>query len=194
MAYKSNLRLEMIINSAVVKANLLRHEYLTLEVMFKSVLEDQEVRNILESCKVNLPTLEKELNNFIMAEDNFSLLSDEDIDELIDFSLRVSKIMKTAMGISPFVAKKNTPLDKSPFEGIKSIDNKLKKINKALGRYVDVRSTSAKWTWVEYQLAQGDYDSGFQALQVYRLGGNFAAWKEVFDAPGSKIPLPMALR
>ena len=82
MPYKSNLRLEVIINSAVVKANLLRHEYLTLEVMFKSVLEDQEVRNILESCKVNLPTLEKELDNFIIAEDNFSLLSDEDIDEL----------------------------------------------------------------------------------------------------------------
>jgi ATP-dependent Clp protease ATP-binding subunit ClpA len=82
MAHKSNLRLETIINSAVIKANILRHEYLTLEVMFKSVLEDLEVRNILESCKVNLPTLEKELDAFITTEDNFSLLSDDAIDEL----------------------------------------------------------------------------------------------------------------
>ncbi|MFN4149623.1 MAG: radical SAM protein, partial [Candidatus Sericytochromatia bacterium] len=35
--------------------------------------------------------------------------TDEDIDEMIDFSLRISKITRTAMGISPFVSKKNTP-------------------------------------------------------------------------------------
>jgi len=115
--------------------------------------------------------------------------TDQDIDELIEFTLKISQITKTAMGISPFVAKKNTPLDKSPFEGIKSIDNKLKKINKALGKYVDVRTTSAKWTWVEYQLAQGDYESGFAALQAYRDGGNFAAWKNAFEMNSKIIEL-----
>ena len=108
--------------------------------------------------------------------------TDEDIDELIEFTLKVAKVTKTAMGISPFVAKKNTPLDKSPFEGIKSIDNKLKKINKALGKYVDVRTTSAKWTWIEYQMSQGDYESGFAALQAYKDGGNFSAWKNAFES------------
>lgn len=78
----SNLRLEVIINSAVIKANLLRHEYLTLEIMFKSILEDGEVRNILESCGVNLANMEKELDAFISTEDNFSLLSEEAIEEL----------------------------------------------------------------------------------------------------------------
>ena len=78
----SNLRLEIIINSAVIKANILRHEYLSLEVMFKAILEDQEVRNILESCKANLSAMEKELDTFIMDESNFSILTDEKIDEL----------------------------------------------------------------------------------------------------------------
>ena len=78
----SNLRLEIIINSAVIKANILRHEYLSLEVMFKAILEDQEVRNILESCKANLSTMEKELDSFIMDEGNFSILTDEKIEEL----------------------------------------------------------------------------------------------------------------
>ncbi len=107
--------------------------------------------------------------------------TDEDIDEMIDFSVRLSKITNVSMGISPFVAKKNTPLDKTNFDGIKNIDYKLKKINKALGRYIDLRSTSAKWAWVEYQLAQGDYDSGFAAMKAYQLGGNFAAWKGAFE-------------
>jgi ATP-dependent Clp protease ATP-binding subunit ClpA len=78
----SNLRLEIIINSAVIKANILRHEYLTLEIMFKAILEDQEVRNILESCQADLSALEKELDTFIMDETNFSILSDETIEEL----------------------------------------------------------------------------------------------------------------
>ena len=78
----SNLRLEVIINSAVIKANILRHEYLTLEIMFKAILEDLEVRNILESCKVNLNVLSSELDSFIMDESNFSILSDEAIEDL----------------------------------------------------------------------------------------------------------------
>ncbi|MEK7432935.1 MAG: radical SAM protein [Cyanobacteriota bacterium] len=107
--------------------------------------------------------------------------TDEDIDELIDFTIQISKITKTAMGISPFVAKKNTPLDKSDFEGIKSIDNKLKKINKFLGKHIDVRTTSAKWAWIEYKLSQGSYDTGFAVIEAYKNGGNFAAWKTAFE-------------
>ena len=88
-----NLRLEVIINSAVVKANLLRHEYLTLEIMFKSMLEDKEVRNILEACQVKISEMEKELDQFIADNDNFSILSEEDVLELsrkqfVDVELR----------------------------------------------------------------------------------------------------------
>ncbi|MBY0413371.1 MAG: ATP-dependent Clp protease ATP-binding subunit ClpA [Bdellovibrionales bacterium] len=78
----SNLKLEVIINSAVVKANLLRHEYLTLELVFKAILEDQQVRNILESCKADLHVLEHELDAFIATADNFSYLSEDAVEEL----------------------------------------------------------------------------------------------------------------
>ena len=76
------LRLEVIINKAVIKANLLRHEYLSLELIFKAMLEDSEVRNILESCHVDLTQMERELDLFIGNDDNFSLLNHEDIEEL----------------------------------------------------------------------------------------------------------------
>jgi ATP-dependent Clp protease ATP-binding subunit ClpA len=77
-----NLRLEVIINSAVIKANLLKHEYLTLEIIFQSMLVDQEVREVMESCGANIAQMEKELEAFLIDDSNFSILSDDDIDEL----------------------------------------------------------------------------------------------------------------
>lgn len=77
-----NLRLEIIINTAVIKANLLKHEYLTLEIIFQSMLADQEVREVMESCGANIAQMEKELDNFLLDDSNFSILSEEDIDEL----------------------------------------------------------------------------------------------------------------
>jgi len=106
--------------------------------------------------------------------------TDEDIEELIELGQKLSKITKTAMAISPFVSKKNTPLDNQQFENIKSLDVKINKIKKNLSKYIDIRSTSAKWAWIEYKLAQGNYESGFSALNAYRSGGNFSAWKNSF--------------
>jgi len=75
-------RLDLIINSAVVKANLLHHEYLSLEIIFLSMLSDPEVRSILEHCGANLNLMEKELTDFIAESSNFSLLSEEEVEEL----------------------------------------------------------------------------------------------------------------
>jgi ATP-dependent Clp protease ATP-binding subunit ClpA len=46
-------RLENIINAAVVKANTLNHEYLTLECIFLFLLDDEEVQRVLEECGAN---------------------------------------------------------------------------------------------------------------------------------------------
>lgn len=77
-----NLRLEIIINSAVIKANELKHEYLTLEVIFQSMLQDHEVRDLLTECGGDIVAIEKELTNFIASNENFSILNDEHIEEL----------------------------------------------------------------------------------------------------------------
>lgn len=75
-------RLELIINSAVIKANELHHEYLTLEIMFLSMLSDPEVRDILEHCGADLNKLEAELTKFISDQSHFSILSQEEIKQL----------------------------------------------------------------------------------------------------------------
>ncbi len=108
---------------------------------------------------------------------------EEDIHELIKFSLELSKIHPIALGVAPFVPKKNTPMDSSPFAGIKPVEHHIKILKKGLrpskGR-AEVRPTSAKWAWVEYMLAQGGPEAGLATVQAVNNGGSFSSWKKAF--------------
>ncbi len=103
--------------------------------------------------------------------------SEDDIREMIDFVGELSTICKVALGMSPLVAKKRTPLDGSPFENKKSLEKKIRLVHQGLGKGVDIRSTSIRWAWVEYQISQGGWDMADVAEDVYANGGGFAAWK-----------------
>jgi len=107
--------------------------------------------------------------------------SDEDIDECARFTTELSKIVPIALGIAPFCAKRNTPLDGKPFAGIDVVDHRLDRLRRGLKGRADVRSTSAKWAWVEYVLAQGGPEEGLAVLEATRAGGNFAAYKRAFS-------------
>jgi radical SAM superfamily enzyme YgiQ (UPF0313 family) len=108
---------------------------------------------------------------------------DEDIDELVDFCLRLSKVHgRIALGVAPFVAKRHTPLDGEPFAGISLVEKRLKRLRKGLKGRVTVRPTSARWAWVEYMLAQGESSSGLALLDAHLAGGRFADYKRAFAA------------
>jgi radical SAM superfamily enzyme YgiQ (UPF0313 family) len=107
--------------------------------------------------------------------------TDEDIDELVRFSLELARVHpRVALGVAPFVAKRNTPLDGTPFDGIARVEHKLSRLRRGLVGRVEVRPTSARWAWVEYQLAQGQSKAGLAALEAWQAGGSFAAWKRAF--------------
>jgi radical SAM superfamily enzyme YgiQ (UPF0313 family) len=110
----------------------------------------------------------------------------DDLDELIRFSRELSKIIPLALGIAPFVAKRNTPLDGVPYAGIREVDAKLEHLRTGLKGAVDVRPTSARWAWVEYVLAQGGMEAGTRALTAHRAGGGFSAWKKAFADDGAR--------
>lgn len=114
--------------------------------------------------------------------------TDEDIDELIRFATELSRIQPLALGIAPFVAKRNTPLDGEPFAGIKPVEARLKYLRRGLRGRVDVRATSARWAWVEYVLAQGGRAEGLAVADAVRNGGDFAAYKRAFTALPSDRP------
>jgi radical SAM superfamily enzyme YgiQ (UPF0313 family) len=114
--------------------------------------------------------------------------TDADLEELARFGLELARIApRVAFGIAPFVAKRNTPLDESPFEAIDVIDARLARLRAALRGRVEIRPTSPKWAWVEYRLAQGGFAAGLAAARATRAGGRFADWKAAL----AEVPAPL---
>jgi radical SAM superfamily enzyme YgiQ (UPF0313 family) len=103
-----------------------------------------------------------------------------DIEELIRFSLELSRIAPLSLSVSPFVAKRNTPLDGAPFEAISLQTAKLSKIRARLKGKVEVKPSSVRWAWVEFMLSQGGESAGLAAMDAWRDGGSFASWKRAF--------------
>ncbi len=107
--------------------------------------------------------------------------TDADIDELIGFATELSKIHPLSIGISTFVAKRNTPLDGAAFAGIKLVEDRLARLRSGLKGRVDLRATSPRWAWVEYVLAQGSYAEGRALLSAVHEGGRFSDYKRAFE-------------
>ncbi len=184
---------------------LARGGYRTLTVAADGVSE--RMRRIVERS-----TLERHLLNTAVLAARHKLATvkiymmvgvpgetDDDIDELVRFAGElVAAHPKVAFGVAPFVAKRHTPLDGSPFAGIDVVEARLDRLRAGLARYRGkalVRPTSARWAWVEYMLAQGDQRAGLAVLDAHRDGGTFAAWKRAFAArdvtptgPRARVP------
>ena len=120
--------------------------------------------------------------------------TDEDIEELIEFSTELSRIIPLALGIAPFCAKRNTPLDGTPFAGIDVVDRRLKRLRRGLKGRVDVRATSARWAWVEYVLAQGGRAEGRAVLDAVHAGGRFRDYKRAFESLPQERPRRLLVR
>jgi radical SAM superfamily enzyme YgiQ (UPF0313 family) len=116
--------------------------------------------------------------------------TDADVDELVALSRELAQIHpRIAYGVAPFVAKRNTPLDGTPFAGIDVVEGRLERLRRGLAAAglagkVTVRPTSARWAWVEYMLAQGESSGGLAVIDAHRAGGNFAAYRRAFTAHG----------
>jgi len=109
---------------------------------------------------------------------------DTDVDECVAFVTQLSRVVPIALGIAPFCAKRNTPLDKQPFAGVSVVDARLDRLRRGLKGRADVRSTSSKWAWVEYVLAQGGLAEGRAVAEAVRAGGRYAHYRAAFRALG----------
>ena len=108
--------------------------------------------------------------------------TEADIDELGRLATELSKVLPLSLGIAPFVAKRNTPLDGQPFEAMSTLEARLKQLRRAVKGRVEIRSTSARWAYVEHELAQGSAETGLAALDAWKSGGRFADFKHAFEA------------
>jgi ATP-dependent Clp protease ATP-binding subunit ClpA len=75
-------KLEQILNRAIKRANEKHHEFLTLENVLLSMLDDEAVNSVLTDCGANLGDLKKDLLNFLDEDSNFSLLTEDEINDL----------------------------------------------------------------------------------------------------------------
>jgi len=74
--------LENIFNKSIKFANSLNHEYVTLENVLLSLIEDPTIATILKRCSASKEELKGALEKFLDNSENFSILSDSEIKEL----------------------------------------------------------------------------------------------------------------
>lgn len=109
--------------------------------------------------------------------------TEADVDDLVRFALELAAIApRLVITVAPFVAKRNTPLDGSPFEDIAILDAKLARLRAGLRGRVKLVGESPKWAWIEYRLAQGGFAEGRAAIAAARAGGSFGAWRTALAA------------
>src|SRR2546428_1901769 len=109
---------------------------------------------------------------------------DRDLEELAELAAEISRRVPLSFGCAPLVAKRNTPMDGAPFVPIEEVERRVADLRARLRGRAEVRPTSPRWAWVEYMLAQGGEDAGLAALEAWRAGGSFAAWKRAFRERG----------
>jgi radical SAM superfamily enzyme YgiQ (UPF0313 family) len=109
---------------------------------------------------------------------------DEDIDECARLVGELSRVLPVALGVSAFCAKRNTPLDRQPFAGIRVVEQRLARLKRALRGRADVRALSVRWAWIEHVLSQGGLAEGLAVVDAVRRGGSFADFKRAFGELG----------
>lgn len=114
---------------------------------------------------------------------------DDDLEELIVSTRKLAMIHPIALGVAAFVPKRNTPLDGAPFAGAAVVERRLDRLRAGLrGVRAEVRPASARWAWVEFQLAQAGWEGGEACLRATEDGGSYSAWKRAFGKEGFPAP------
>jgi len=119
--------------------------------------------------------------------------TDDDIDECSSFISELAGTIPIALGIAPFCAKRNTPLDGQPFAGIDVVQRRLARLRDGLRGRAEVRAISVRWAWVEYVLAQGDEAEGLAVYEAVHRGGSFSAYKKAFEELAERKPRKRSL-
>jgi len=105
---------------------------------------------------------------------------DQDVGELVAFTRSLAKRCRVTLGISTFVAKRNTPLDGQPFVGVGVAEARLAAIRRGLAGAAQVRPQPPRWAHIEYLLAQAGADGGHAARRAVEQGGSYRAWVQAF--------------
>lgn len=122
-------------------------------VINKTQTEEQMMRAVGLAAELDFP----QLKLYFMT--GHPTETDEDIEELIDFTLKARNLYKRRLAINatPFVPKAHTPFQWEAMMPAKELKRRQRRINKALARHgVEVRADSPEWAEVQAVLSRGD--------------------------------------
>lgn len=108
--------------------------------------------------------------------------TDDDAKELVAFIRDLARITRITLGISTFVAKRNTPLDGHAFVGASAAQARLDSIARGLAGVATMRPQSPKWAHIEWLLARHGPEGGHAALAATLAGGRYRDWLRAFEA------------
>jgi radical SAM superfamily enzyme YgiQ (UPF0313 family) len=120
---------------------------------------------------------------------------DGDVDELVDelkLLADAARPTRLALGVAPFVAKRQTPLDGEPFAGIKVVESRIDRLRRGVRGAAEVRPVSVRWAWIEHALAQGGAEAGLAMLDGWRAGGRFGDYKRALERVPQRDARPWA--
>ena len=89
-------QLELLLNKAIRRANKLKHEFLTLENVLLALLTEESVSSALKACGGNLDGLTTDIDAFLKSDSNFSIISDEEIEEIANEQFDNEEMKKMA--------------------------------------------------------------------------------------------------
>jgi radical SAM superfamily enzyme YgiQ (UPF0313 family) len=115
--------------------------------------------------------------------------TDEDVDGLIDLSLRLWKgsgLQKLTIGATPFVPKPFTPFQWHAMEDRKVLEKRVDRIRSAIRRvkHVEMSFESPRESLSQAVLARGDRRIGPAILACHQNGGN---WLKAFKETGVDV-------
>jgi len=102
---------------------------------------------------------------------------DRDLHELAAMVLAIDHRLRITLAVQAFVPKPGTPLADRPMEDVRIIRRRLELLRGLLGRRATLSPTSARWSWLDWKLANGGERSALAAIEAAAGDGTFAAWK-----------------
>ncbi len=104
--------------------------------------------------------------------------NDEDIEEFVRLIIKMSSIVRVTIAVQAFVPKPCTPLSGVPMEEISVLNRRLSLMKRLIKGKAKMMPTSTRWSWIDWKLAHSGLQAAHIAMDAYKNGENFAAWKQ----------------
>ncbi len=106
---------------------------------------------------------------------------DEDIREFADFTIELSRRVRTSIAMQAFVPKPTTPLADKKMADEAIIRHRINLMKRLIKDKARLMPTSPRWSWIDWKLAHAGPLAAHAAITAFRLGGGYAAWRRAIN-------------